>query len=70
MGNPISHSTHAGFNLPPTAAFRRFSESCTVGVGHRPVLAISVRLFTPPHRVVLACLFGISLTCGVGNKNP
>jgi hypothetical protein len=45
-GNPMSHSTHVGFNEPPTAAFSGseflsycdapplLDASCVVGVGH------------------------------------
>ena len=60
VGNPISHSTHVGFNAPPTCAFSirelreywagpaLFFASRAVGVANRSLFATAVARSSPP----------------------
>jgi hypothetical protein len=51
LGNPISHSTHVGFNCP-VAPFAWFTESHNEFAGVRPA-AFNVSGFLPPFHALL-----------------
>jgi hypothetical protein len=76
-GNPMSHSTHVGFRLPPATAFSGklfrwcwlgpplLLASCTVGVGN--IAAAVARLMPVLLRVVLAKSGPALAAFGVGH---
>jgi hypothetical protein len=81
-GNPISHSTHVGFNIPPTsfASWRPWCtcrgecvRGCAVGVGHSVTKSHNVVPLFPvdpcPPFAVRFRLFRLSPTVAVGH-NP